>query len=142
MAIVPERTRRALLGGGMGATLVATAATAGSVQGRAPPGSGAVVSGLRPNLDQDQTAALQRALMGAARDRSPVHLPAGRYRVGGLTLPSGVRLNGAGAGATVLVQASAEPLLVARGGEQIALDGLTLEGNPAAGRTTSLGSFT
>jgi len=79
--------------------------------------------------------------MGAARDRSPVHLPPGRYRVGGLTLPSGVRLNGAGAGATVLVQAGAEPLLVARGGEQIALDGLTLEGNPAAGRTTSLVSF-
>ncbi len=142
MAIVPERTRRAVLGGGMGATLVATAAPAQSVQGRAPPGSGAAVSGLRPNSDQDQTAALQRAVMGAARDRSPVHLPAGRYRIGGLTLPSGIRLNGAGAGATVLAQAGFEPLLVARGGEQIALDGLTLEGDPAGARATPLVSFT
>jgi uncharacterized secreted repeat protein (TIGR03808 family) len=139
MAIVPERTRRAVLGGGLGA-LAATHPSAQPVQDRAAPGPVAARA-LRPNSDQDQTAVLQRALTGAARDRMPVRLPSGRYRVGGLTLPSGVRLIGAGVGATVLVQAGAEPLIAARGGEQIALRGMTLEGSSAVGRAAPLVSF-
>src|SRR3712207_409622 len=101
MTIDPKRTRRAILGGSVGVALSAGAVSAQPVQNRpALPGGSSIA--LRPNSDEDQSAVLQRALAAAARDRSPVHLPPGRYRVGGLTLPSGVRLVGAGAGATVL----------------------------------------
>jgi uncharacterized secreted repeat protein (TIGR03808 family) len=68
-------------------------------------------------------------------------LPPGRYRVGNLLLPPGARLIGAGAGATTLVQANAEPVLIARGGP-VALQNLTIEGNPAADRKTPLVFFT
>jgi uncharacterized secreted repeat protein (TIGR03808 family) len=125
----------------LGASLAVTAAPAQPVQDRAPSAAGAAPKALRLSPDQDQTAVLQRAVAGAARDRTPVHLPPGRYRVGGLALASGVRLVGAGVGATVLVQAGAEPLALARGGEQIGLSGMTLEGSPAAG-ATPLVSFT
>jgi uncharacterized secreted repeat protein (TIGR03808 family) len=136
MASFFERTRRAVLGGGLAATVTATAASA---QGR--DGSSArVVPDLRPDSGEDQTTALQRALAAAAKSGMPVHLPPGRYRVGGLTLPSGIRLAGAGVGATTLVQAGNEPLLVARGGP-VALHGMTFEGTPAASRTPPLASF-
>jgi uncharacterized secreted repeat protein (TIGR03808 family) len=123
------------------AGVAATATSAQPAQGRAPLSLGAAPLGLRRNTDEDQTVALQRAVAGAARDRSTVQLPPGRYRVGGLVVPSGVRLVGAGAGATVLVQAGITPLLVARGGEQIAVSHMTIEGNPAAAPTTPLVSF-
>jgi uncharacterized secreted repeat protein (TIGR03808 family) len=96
---------------------------------------------LRPNADEDQTATLQRALTGAARERASIRLPPGRFRVSGLTLPSGTRLLGAGIGATVLVHSGAEPLLAARGGEHITLHGMTLEEDAAASRAPPLVSL-
>src|SRR3712207_4261903 len=132
------RTRRALLGGGL-AAIGASAAVAQSAPGRGASGTGAAAAtDLRPGTEQDQTPALQRAMTAAAREQRPVHLPPGRFRVGALTLPSGTRLIGAGAGATVLVQANTQPVLVARGGGPVAVQDLSVEGNPAASRTTPL----
>jgi uncharacterized secreted repeat protein (TIGR03808 family) len=130
---VSGRTRRAILGGGLAAIVSVRAASAQSTQGRRVVGSAPPV-GLRPGLDQDQTAALQQALSAAARERKAVHLPPGRYRAGGLVLPPGTRLMGSGAGATIITQANTQPLLAARAADSIAIQDMTLEGNPAASR--------
>jgi uncharacterized secreted repeat protein (TIGR03808 family) len=139
MATGPGRSRRVILGGGLASVMSASAAPAQSGRAVSPPG--ALVAGLQPNGEQDQTALLQRAVAAAAKERKPLHLPPGRYRVGGLSLASGARLIGAGAGATTLVQVSEQPLLLGRGGEQIAVQGLTIEGNTIGGRKTQLVSF-
>jgi uncharacterized secreted repeat protein (TIGR03808 family) len=136
-----DHGRRTVLGAAVGATLATAPAAAQPASSRTPPHPGASVVGLRANSDEDQTATLQRALTGAARERASVHLPPGRFRVSGLTLPSGTRLLGAGIGATVLVHSGAEPLLTARGGEHITLRGFTLEGDAAASRATPLVSL-
>jgi uncharacterized secreted repeat protein (TIGR03808 family) len=136
-----DHTRRAVLGGTVGAALATTCATAQPASGRAPSHPGAGVVGLRRDSDGDQTAALQGAIAGAARERATVHLPPGRFRIGGLSLPPGSRLIGAGVGATVLVQAGVEPILTARGGEGISVHGMTLEGHPAATAATPLVAF-
>lgn len=140
MPSIPNRTRRAVLGGGLSATVAVTAVSAQQFQGGAPAGSTTI--GLRPDPDQDQTAVLQRALSAAAKNRAPVYLPSGRYRMGGISLPPWVRLFGTGSGATILVQAGTAPLFAAQGGQEIALHGITLEGGPVATRTTPLVSFT
>jgi uncharacterized secreted repeat protein (TIGR03808 family) len=49
-------------------------------------------------------------------------------------LPPGTRLIGSGAGATIITQASTQPLLAARDSGLIAIQDVTLEGNPAATR--------
>ena len=136
-----DHRRRAVLGAAVGATLATAPAAAQPASSRTPPHPGSGVVGLRPNSDEDQTATLQRALTGAARERASVHLPPGRFRIAGLTLPTGTRLMGEGVGATVLVQAGAQTMLTARGGEGIALHGMTLEGNPAATSATPLAAF-
>ena len=136
-----DHRRRAVLGAAVGATLATAPAAAQPASTRTPPHPGSGVVGLRPNADEDQTATLQRTLTGAAREGASVHLPPGRFRVSGLTLPSGTRLLGAGIGATVLVHSGAEPLLAARGGEHITLHGMTLEGDAAASRATPIVSL-
>lgn len=83
--------------------------------------------GLRPGSGDDQSAALGRALAEAARREAPLLLPPGRYRVSGVALPEGARLVGV-PGATRLVQAGEQPLLLGRGLKRSALVGLTLEG--------------
>jgi uncharacterized secreted repeat protein (TIGR03808 family) len=134
-----DRTRRAVLGAGMAASVCVAAASAQSPQARSGSGSRAVHGGLRRDVDQDQTSVLQRAI--AAADGSPVQIPPGRYRIASLLLSSGMRLQGAGPSATTLVQAGNQPLLVARAGDRITLEDLRLEGNAAADPSTPLVFF-
>jgi uncharacterized secreted repeat protein (TIGR03808 family) len=136
-----DHGRRAVLGAAVGATLATAPAAAQPASSRRPPHPGVGVVGLRPDADDDQTATLRRALTGAARERAGVHLPPGRFRIAGLTLPPGSRLIGAGVGATVLVQAGAEPILTARDGEGISVHDMTLEGHPTATGATPLIAF-
>jgi uncharacterized secreted repeat protein (TIGR03808 family) len=134
-----EGTRRAVLGAGFAASLGSSAAL-----GQPAPGARAAsdaAPGLRSGLEQDQTAILQRAVAAAAGERRRVYLPRGRFRIAGLILPSGTQLIGTGQGATTLVQASNQPVLVGRGGERIAVRGLAIEGSPAASKETSLVVF-
>ena len=84
-----DQRRRAVLGAAVGATLATAPAAAQSASSRTPPHPGSGVVGLRPNADEDQTATLQRALTGAARERASVHLPPGRFRIAGLTCRRG-----------------------------------------------------
>jgi uncharacterized secreted repeat protein (TIGR03808 family) len=137
MATGPERTRRAVLGGALAIGASATGALSQAGRGSLTQS----LAGLRPDLDQDQTAVLQRAVAAAAKNRTPLHLPPGRYRVAGLSLSSGTRLIGAGAGATTLIQANEQALLTARGGEQIGVEGITLEGSASGRRNAPLVSL-
>ena len=126
--------RRAVVGGVLAAALGVTPASA------AAPGADAASFGVRPDAPEDQTSALQRALTAAVRSGQALRLAPGRYRVGGLTLPPGVRLIGGGE-PTVLVQAGNGPLLSGSGAEAITLQNLALRGNPAADPTTPLAVF-
>src|SRR5262245_60179069 len=81
--------------------LVLTAATAGAAaaapSARAAPASAPISAfgldatqfGLRPGSPDDQSRALQRAVDETARTRTPLALPPGNYRVGGLKLAAG-----------------------------------------------------
>jgi uncharacterized secreted repeat protein (TIGR03808 family) len=134
----PDHTRRTIFGAGL-------AAIAGIPSALAQQGASAVrgetPAGLRRDSDDDQTAVLQRALAAAARSGVPVNLPPGRYRIGGLSLPPGTRLAGAGPSATTLVQAGNQPVVVARGGDRITLEDFGVEGAIAGDRSTPLVSL-
>jgi uncharacterized secreted repeat protein (TIGR03808 family) len=139
MTRVPDYTRRALVGAGL--AVPAGTSSAFAQQRGASPARGDTVTGLRRDSEEDQTAALQRAVTTAAKSGMPVNLPPGRYRIGGLALPSGTRLTGAGPSATTLVQAGNQPLLAARGGDAIALQDVGLEGSAAGDRSAPLVSL-
>lgn len=133
----PGLARRTVLGAG----LVGTALGAGTVASEAAPipaGSGLDAGGfgLVPGRAEDQTAVLQRALVAAARDGRALQLGPGRYRVGGVSLPAGTCL--IGSASTRLVQAGGRPVLAAKGGGRIVLQGFAVEGDRQAARTVPL----
>ncbi|HEX2725981.1 MAG TPA: TIGR03808 family TAT-translocated repetitive protein [Beijerinckiaceae bacterium] len=132
-----DHTRRAIVGAGLAAAAGVPPAFA---QG-ASPARGELLTGLRRDSEEDQTALVQRAVAAAARSGLPVNLPPGRYRIGGLSLPAGTRLAGAGPSATTLVQAGNQPVVVARGGERITLEDIGVEGSAAADRAIPLVSL-
>jgi uncharacterized secreted repeat protein (TIGR03808 family) len=90
-------------------------------------GRDAVQYGVRPNAQQDQTRALQRAIDEAGRAQAPLALPPGTYRTGTLRLERGAQLIGV-RGATQLIFTGGASLLLAEGADHIGLAGLTLDG--------------
>src|SRR4051794_18790606 len=129
----PDSCRRAVVGGGvLAAAFGATPALAAAPETPS--------FGLRPDAPEDQTSALQRALAAATRSGQALRLAPGRYRVGGLALPSGARLIGSGE-ATALVQIGTGPLLKANGAEAITLQPLALRAHPAAGPEAPVPAF-
>lgn len=82
---------------------------------------------VRPHKTRDQTDALQQALERTAREGKVLFLPAGTYKVGRLTLPSGSCLVGV-PGRTRLVFTGDETLLVARDARHVQLQDLELDG--------------
>jgi uncharacterized secreted repeat protein (TIGR03808 family) len=87
----------------------------------------ATALGLRPNVPDDQSQILQRAIDRAAASGAVLHLPAGFYRAGGLQLPPHAAIAGI-AGATRLVMAGGPSLIAATGSDNISLTGLILDG--------------
>jgi uncharacterized secreted repeat protein (TIGR03808 family) len=81
--------------------------------------------GLRPDSPDDQSQALQRALLQVAD--APLALMPGVYRVGAVELPTRAKLIGV-RGSTRLLFDGGSSLLSARGTEQITLSGLVLDG--------------
>lgn len=90
-------------------------------------GTDAARFGIRPDSDSDQTAAIQQAIEATRVTGTPLFLPPGRYTAAGLNLGAGTRLTGV-RGATRLVAAGGAPLVRARGGGLVVLDGLALDG--------------
>lgn len=74
------------------------------------------------------TATLQAAIGAAAAQQGGyVDLPAGTIQISAITLPQGVRLRGAGKGATTLVCRDSGPIITI-GGDGSGLEALTLDG--------------
>ena len=90
-------------------------------------GRDATQYGVRPNAQDDQTKALQRAIDEAARAQSPLALPPGVYRTGTLRLSRGTQLIGV-RGATKLLFTGGASLLLGEGADHVGLTGLTLDG--------------
>jgi uncharacterized secreted repeat protein (TIGR03808 family) len=110
--------------------LVLTSAAAASPAMAAPIGTLGVDGtqfGLRPGSAEDQSRAFQRAIEETARNRAPLAIPPGSYRVGNLRLPANANIVGV-RGATKLLISESAPLLSAAGAEQITLSGLVLDG--------------
>lgn len=82
---------------------------------------------LRPGSADDQSRALQNALVEAAKRDAPLVLAPGRYRISQVVLPEGARLIGV-PGATHLIAAQAGPLLLARRIKRAAVNGLMIDG--------------
>lgn len=83
--------------------------------------------GLRPGSSEDQSRALQTALVEAVKRDAPLIIAPGRYRIGNVVLPENARLIGV-PGATQFIAAQAGPLLVARRIKRAAISGIVLDG--------------
>jgi uncharacterized secreted repeat protein (TIGR03808 family) len=83
--------------------------------------------GLRPGSSDDQSAAFQRAVDETARNRAPLAIAPGSYRIGNLKLPPHAQLVGV-RGATKLILAGSTSLVSATGAEHVTLSGLVLDG--------------
>jgi uncharacterized secreted repeat protein (TIGR03808 family) len=83
--------------------------------------------GLRPGSAEDQSRAFQRAIDETARNRTPLAIAPGSYRVGNLRLPAHAQLIGV-RGATKLILSDSASLIGATGAEHVTLSGLVLDG--------------
>ncbi len=83
--------------------------------------------GVRPDVYDDQSRAMQKILDRAARQDKPVFLPPGSYIVSNLILPPRTRLMGI-SGASRLIYGGEGHLLRADNGEHIELRDLVLDG--------------
>jgi len=92
------------------------------------PAIDAATLGLRPNLVEDQSATLQRAIDRAAAARALLHLAPGFYRAGALRLPPFAAIAGM-PGATRILMAGGPSMLAATGSDHVSLSGLVLDGN-------------
>lgn len=93
-------------------------------------GRDATQYGVRPNSQDDQTRALQRAIDEATRAQVPLALPPGVYRSGMLRLDRGTQLIGV-RGATTLMFSGGASLLSGEGADYVSVSGITLDGNYA-----------
>lgn len=83
--------------------------------------------GLRPGSPDDQSRAFQRAIDETARNRTPLAIAPGSYRVGNLRLPANAQLIGV-RGATKLILSDSASLVSAARAEHVTLSGLVLDG--------------
>lgn len=115
---------------GAAATFVAGAAAAREPRIQLADLRGSIVAadaGVVPGSEDDQSAALQRAILDAVAEDRALFLPAGRYEASNIELPSGARLIGI-PGATRIVYSGGGRLLFARGARALTLDGIVLDG--------------
>jgi uncharacterized secreted repeat protein (TIGR03808 family) len=83
--------------------------------------------GLTPGSGEDQSRAFQRAIDETARNRTPLVIAPGSYRVGNLRLPANAQLVGV-RGATKLLLSDSASLFSATGAEHVTLSGLVFDG--------------
>ncbi len=113
------------------------AASAGPVLAQAPRpstpaplgmlGLEAAQFGLRPGSAEDQSRALQAALVEAVKRDAPLIVAPGRYRIANVVLPENARVIGV-PGATQFIAAQAGPMLLARRIKRAAIAGIMLDG--------------
>jgi uncharacterized secreted repeat protein (TIGR03808 family) len=116
-------------------TAATTGAAAAVTSARAAPASTPISAlgldatqfGLRSGSLDDQSRTLQRAVDETARTRTPLAIPPGNYRVGGLKLAPGTQLLGV-RGATRLVLTEGPSLISGAGADHVTLMGLVIDG--------------
>ncbi len=123
MRAMPIDRRCLMLGSLTGAAALAAPAAAEA----AGKGVDAAHFGVRAGASGDQSAKLQRAIDHAAKERLPLWIAPGRYRVGGLSLRPGSQIVGV-RGATHLIFAHGSSLIATEHAETVSLSGLVLDG--------------
>jgi uncharacterized secreted repeat protein (TIGR03808 family) len=88
----------------------------------------AISLGVRPNLEVDQSSALQHAIDQAAAAGAVLRMPPGLYRTGALQLPPYSIIVGV-PGSTRLVMTGGPSLLSSSGSDYVQLSNLVLDGN-------------
>ena len=119
--------RRHFLGFALGGGATAAFSRPAFAQALSSGTPGGLAHGLVANALHDQSEALQRALDDSARRGTALHLPAGRFLVGGVVLPPGTSLIGT-PGLTRLVQFGPRPILSAEGAKRLLVSDLILDG--------------
>ncbi len=120
------------------ASAFGAAATATAANAATPNAAGIDASdlGLKPNIAEEQTMLLQRAINRAAQAQTPLILPPGIYRCGELRLPSNAKVFGT-RGTTRIELARNASLFTSNRANNIDLTGLVLDGGkkrPLEGR--------
>jgi uncharacterized secreted repeat protein (TIGR03808 family) len=124
-----DRRRLFRAGFGLSAMAVPAAAQAQSRSARIPEQNPAATTpGIRPDTGRDETDRLQAAIDHAARQRTPLQLPAGRFIVRGLQLRDGTRIAGVGP-ATILQHLGGPSVLTADGVAAVSIRDLTIAGS-------------
>ena len=124
----PPATRRALLLGGLAAAAPLFFG-AGQAPAREAGALDAAKLGVKPGKG-DASAALGEALKRAAKAGRPLALPAGDYRIGGVSVPSGTQLRAAGK--VRLLATKSGPLLLLEGAEDVVIEDMVLDGDEQA----------
>ncbi len=123
--------RRSLLTAGLGAGASLAAATAAMAGARTGETKHQILviaeASLEPDTARDQTAQVQAAIDEAANRGVPLQLPAGRLRVGQLTLRAGSRIIGASQ-RTIFEFAGGSAFITAEDVGDVALEDLVIDG--------------
>jgi uncharacterized secreted repeat protein (TIGR03808 family) len=117
-------SRRTVIAAG---TVGAAAGVAASATAAPLPGLDAGELGVKPDLPQDQSQVLQRAIERAAQARTTLMLPPGTYRAAELRLPAHAKIAGT-RGTTRLMLTSPASLFTCNRADNIDLTGLVLDG--------------
>ncbi|MEO8882500.1 MAG: glycosyl hydrolase family 28-related protein, partial [Devosia sp.] len=128
----PLITRRNVLAGlGALAAVRPVSASAKAISAAPPPSKAGMALasdfGLTPDVEADQSAALQKAADGAAARGLPLFLPGGTYRAGNISLTYSVTIYGVH-GATIIIGSGDTPIFHSEGQSNITLRSLSLDG--------------
>ena len=118
--------RRHFIGMGGAAAVLGAATAEAAPLPQAASGRTVADFGVEPNAERDQSAAMQRALNELAAAGQPIVIPAGKYRVAKVQLPSRAAILGA-PGLTVLVGGSA-PVFECHDATDVSLRGVAFMG--------------
>ncbi len=111
----------------VGLALASASLPTGILAQASPVALNGVDLGLAPNLGTDQSESLRAAIGKASGSGLPLFLPAGRYQVSGIELPSNFKMFGV-AGGTILETTDGAILMGAGSQSNIILEGLTFDG--------------
>ena len=113
--------------GGAAAALLSAATAEAAPLPQAAPGKSVADFGVEPNVERDQSAALQRAIDELAPAGQPIVIPAGMYRVAKLQLPSSAAVIGV-PGLSILLAPTGTPVFECRDAADVSLRGVAFIG--------------
>ena len=112
---------------GAAATLLAAATAEAAPLAQAALGRSVADFGVEPNAERDQSAAMQRAITELAAAGQPIVIPAGKYHVAKVQLPSKAAVLGA-PGLSILAAPQGSPAFECHDGTDVSLRGVAFIG--------------